>query len=231
METNALFAGQYADLKEYGPEAVAQLTAWVKEPPRDVQADTFRAACIRALRDLVPAAQATDSLRDTMRATLEKAQQTRNQNVYLTAVCALHQFGDKAPFEATKAEVEKNLQSDQEPVKLAALATLADLHYQLREYETAANYYKDLIALIEKSPSPPPNLPTTIYNAACSLSLANKLDEAFAMLDKALQTGVKQSALSKAMIDSDHDMNNLRADPRFTKLMEQYFGPKKDAGK
>jgi tetratricopeptide (TPR) repeat protein len=172
----------------------------------------------------VPAGKATDALRDGMKAALAKAQQTRSQAVGVGALCALHQFGETAPFDQYKAALEKQAASEKEEEKVAAQSSLAVLHYELREYEVAAGYYQAQIAAQEKAPKPPEDLPNTMYNAACCLSLAGKIDEGLAMLEKGLVAGAKARALAKPMIDSDHDMNNLRADPRFQKLMEQHFG-------
>ncbi|MGB3965631.1 MAG: hypothetical protein WBO45_02800, partial [Planctomycetota bacterium] len=232
METNAIFAGQYADLREFAPDAIDVLLGWVKDPPREAaQPDQFRSACVRALRDIVPPDGATDALRNGLKAGIGKAQQARNEDLMLTLICALHQFGEPAAFDQLKAEGEKMAASDKDEEKAGGLNTLANLHYQARQYTEAAAAYTALIAILEKQPQQAQGLPTMIYNAACSLSLAGKLDDAFAMLEKALVAGQKERGLSKAMIDSDHDMNNLRADARFGKLMEQYFGPKKEAPK
>lgn len=228
IETNALFAGQYSDLADLKPEVVELLLGWVKEPPRDVtRTDNFQAACVRALRDLVPAAEATEGMRKGLQAALAKSQHGGGQ-LFIAIACALHQFGVTEPFDQIKAQAQKGAAAEKDEEKGGALQMLADLHYQLRQYDVAAGYYQNYLALAEKMPKPPQNLATTIYNTACCLSLAQKLDEGFAMLEKALQTskatGAGPEGVTKGMIDSDHDMNNLRADPRFQKLMDQYFG-------
>jgi hypothetical protein len=98
------------------------------------------------------------------------------------------------------------------------------MHYQLRKYEDAANYYKTVVALVEKSGQQPKELSTMLYNAACSLSLAKRIDDAFVYLEKALQAGARTGGLSKVMVDADHDLDNLRGDERFAKLTAQFFG-------
>jgi len=232
LATNALFAGQYADCAAFKPEAIDVLLGWVKDPPREAtQPDTFRAGCVRALRDIVGDGEATDALRTGLQAGIAGAQRAQNEELFLTLVCALQQFGASEPFDKIKADVEKQVSSDKPEQRAAALSTLANLHYQARQYEQAAAAYTSLVELVEKQPQPPQGMPTIVYNAACSLSLAGKLDQGFAMLEKALQLGQKDRSLPKAMIDSDHDMNNLRADARFQALMERYYGPKKEAPK
>ena len=225
MATNALYAGQYDELKDFEPAVGELLRRWAKTAPKDAPSPAqFRTACLRALRDVVPAEQATDAIRSELRGLIGTAQKANDEPLFLAAACALHQYGDASVFDKLKAEVEKQAAGEDMEKKAAATNTLADLHYQLRKYEDAANYYKTLIDLMEKSGQQPQGITTMIYNTACSLSLAKKTDDAFQYLEKALQTGATGRALSKVMIDEDHDMDNLRTDPRFAKLMEQFFG-------
>lgn len=58
--------------------------------------------------------------------------------------------------------------------------------------------------------------PTSMYNVACAHALSGQVDEAFAWLDKALANGFD----SWSMLRSDSDLDNLRSDPRFRKLMD-----------
>jgi tetratricopeptide (TPR) repeat protein len=104
------------------------------------------------------------------------------------------------------------------------LNTLAELHYQLGQFAAAAGYYKSLLEASEQAGQATERLATLAYNLACSLALAGKSDDAFEYLDKALTMAAKGRLLSKAMIDEDHDMNNLRADPRFRDVVRKHFG-------
>src|SRR5262249_39121269 len=56
---------------------------------------------------------------------------------------------------------------------------------------------------------------TAVYNVACSLALAGEKEDALAALQKALDTGFDQEAL----LFSDTDLDNLRTDPGFKKLL------------
>ncbi|MEO6595149.1 MAG: hypothetical protein ABIP94_10395 [Planctomycetota bacterium] len=225
-QTNAIFAGQYDDLRDYQPTAAVTLLRWAQEAPKGAgEAGQFSGACLRALRDIMPADQATDDTRSALREVIAKAQKAGQQPTFLTAVCALHQYGDASVFDSLKARFEKQLTAEGADAKTAANKGLADLHYQLRDYDNAATYYKAVVDLIEQLTPPPEDLPTVVYNASCSLALAKKTDEAFEYLEKALKLGAR--TLTKAMIDADHDMNSLREDPRFAKLM-QVFSAKAD---
>lgn len=231
LETNAIFAGQYLELRDFAPEATELLLRWAKEAPREAaNPEAFRTACLRALRDTLTADQATDRVRADLKDIAVKAQSGRNQDLFLTAVCALQQFGDAAMFDAMLAAVQKQAETGGDEAKVQALNMLAELHYLARKYEAAANHYKAFVAELEKMPEAPQGLPTMIYNTACSLALAGKTDEAMQYLEKALAAGTKSGQpLTKTLLDSDHDIESLRQDPRFQKLYEAHFGKAKPA--
>ena len=225
-ETNAIYAGQYAELREFQPEAGALLLRWGKDAPRDGgPPEQFRTACVRALRDVLTTEQADDKVRAALKEIAGKAQSAGSQDAFITAICALAQFGDASLFDSVKEGVEKQAKSATEQQLLQATNMLADLHYQARKYEEAATHYKAFVALLEKAPQSQQGLSTIIYNACCSLALAGKLDEAMQHLEKALEVGVKsEQPLRKVLLDTDHDIASLRADPRFTALYEKYYG-------
>ncbi len=228
LETNAIFAGQYLELRDFHPEASDLLLKWAKEAPREVaNPDNFRTACLRALRDTLAADQATDRVRADLREIATKAQGGRNRDYFLTVVCALLQYGDSSLFDKMKEGVQKQAEAGDEEAKLQAANMLAELHYQARKYEEAANYYKAFVAGLEKMPEAPQGMATMVYNTACSLALAGKADEALQYLEKALAAGAKsEQPLTKVLLDSDHDIDSLRQDARFQALYEQYFGKK-----
>lgn len=57
---------------------------------------------------------------------------------------------------------------------------------------------------------------SSLYNVACALALAGHADQAFEWLDKAIAAGFD----SWDLIRSDADLDHLRQDPRFQKLLE-----------
>ena len=231
IDSNAIFAGQYAELRDFHPEVTDLLLRWAKEAPREVaNPETFRTACLRALRDTLSAEQANDRVRADLKEIVGKAQQGRNQDFFVTAVCALQQYGDSSLFDKMKEGVQKQAETGTDEQKAQATNMLAELHYQARKYEDAANYYKAFVAIMEKSPEPAQGMPTFVYNTACSLALADKKDEAMQYLEKALEISAKSDRpLTKVLIDTDHDIESLRQDPRFTALYEKHFGKGKPA--
>jgi len=226
VESNAIYAGQYAELKDFYPEAGDLLLRWAKEAPREVaNPEQFRTACLRALRDTLAADAATDRVRADLKEIAAKAQQGRNQDFFITAVCAMQQYGDGSIFEKMTAGLQKQAEAGSDEEKAQATNMLAELHYQARKYEEAANHYKAFVAMIEKSPQPAAGMPTFIYNTACSLALAGKTDEAMQYLEKALEISAKSDRpLTKVLLDTDHDIESLRKDPRFQPLYDKHFG-------
>lgn len=225
VATNAIYAGQFDELAEFQPEAAQFLWGWAKEAPKGSQPG-FSAACVRALRDLLPADAGTDEMRQNLTAIVQAAQRANDQDLFLAAVCALHQFGDTGPFDRLRDTAAKQAQSESAEQKLSAINTLADLHYQLRRYDVAATHFRTLIDELEKAGQTPAGLSTVCYNAACSLALAGEKDDAFAYLEKALEAGAKSRQLSQAMLDEDHDTLSLKSDPRYAALLEKYFKAK-----
>jgi tetratricopeptide (TPR) repeat protein len=230
MQTGAMYAGQYSELASFQPEASQALLRWAHDAPKDAPApEQFPSACVRALRDLVPAEQATDAMRETLRKIAAKAQSGSKNELFVSAVCALHQYGDPSIFDKIKEATSKRATSENAQEKLGATNMLADLHYQLRDYNEAATHFKSLVAQMEPA-GPSQGLATALYNTACVLSLAKNPDESFPYLERALQTD-KSKTFSRAMLDDDQDLKNLREDPRFAKIIEQFFSKPASAGK
>lgn len=230
MLSGAMYAGQYSELASFQPEANQVLLRWAHDTPKDApNPDQFSGACLRALRDIVPAEQATDALRETLRKIAAKAESGNKNDLFVGAVCALHQYGDPSLFDKIKEGMVKRAASEDAQEKLRATNLLAELHYQLRDYPEAANHFKSLIVLLDAA-GQTQGLPTMLYNTACTLSLSKNLDESFQYLERALQAD-KEKRLGRAMLDDDQDLKNLREDPRFAKILEQFFGKPASTGK
>jgi tetratricopeptide (TPR) repeat protein len=226
LETNAIFAGQYRELRDFHPEGSDLLLRWAKEAPREVtNPDAFRTACLRALRDTLAPEHATDRVRADLKDIAGKAQSGRSQDLFMNAICALREYGDAAAFDEIRGGLEKQLTEASPDSELQVTEALANLLYTARLHGEAARHYKTIVQRLEARPEPTPGFATTIYNTACNLALAGQIDEAFIYLEKALAAGKKAGQpLGKALVDTDHDIDALRKDPRFQPLYEQYFG-------
>jgi len=226
IDTNAIFAGQYRELRDFHPDGNDLLLRWAKEAPREVtNPDAFRTACVRALRDALAPEHATDLVRANLKEIAGMAQSGRNQDLFMNAICALREYGDAAAFDEIRGRLEQQLADAGPERQLPIIDTLANLFYAARLHAEAAAHYKTAVQRLEAQPELPSGFPTTVYNTACNLALAGQIDEAFAYLEKALAAGKKAGQpLGKALVDTDHDIDSLRKDPRFAPLYEQYFG-------
>ncbi|MFQ5504040.1 MAG: tetratricopeptide repeat protein, partial [Planctomycetota bacterium] len=130
------------------------------------------------------------------------------------ATFALAFYGDRTRVEKSLESLKKLAEQGSEAQKLGAWGGLATLHYQIRDYKKAVISYQKLIEL---GPSEE-QLPTHLYNLACSQSLSGDIDGAFGSLDRALgEAG--SSRLSDTLLRTDHDIQALRKDERFRKIL------------
>lgn len=76
--------------------------------------------------------------------------------------------------------------------------------------------YEEGLADFNRSLEIEPDHPTVLYDFACFLSVWGKTDDAITNLQKAINGNVKYREDAK----TDKDLDNIRHDPRFKKLME-----------
>lgn len=58
-----------------------------------------------------------------------------------------------------------------------------------------------------------------LYSSACLHALAGRTEDALSFFEQALKKGLRE----RKHITEDTDLDQLRNDPRFTKLMKEYF--------
>jgi C-terminal processing protease CtpA/Prc len=92
----------------------------------------------------------------------------------------------------------------------AALSAQAEAAYQRKEYEKSAQLY---LAAIERGAQDP----NVFYNAASSLALAGKKDEAFKLLEGAAAQGFSNIEHLK----KDSDLHSLHGDARWQSVVEK----------
>jgi tetratricopeptide (TPR) repeat protein len=224
-ESTAIFAGQYAALNELGPAAREMISTWIVKPPPGGNPAELRAQSIRAVRDLVEG-EAGDELAAKLRKVATDG--VTAGDVRREAVYALAQFGDRSLIDPQIEAAQKQVESGSDAAKATALAELANIHYQLRDYDQAVAAYAQHLALIEAGTiTDVRNLPTLYYNACCSLALAGKTDAAFAHLEKAIEAGKKSGPpLPRRLLEVDMDIASLRGDPRFADVLAKIDGKK-----
>lgn len=63
-----------------------------------------------------------------------------------------------------------------------------------------------------------PDDPTAHYNLACRFALLKQRDKAITTLRKAVELGYRDFAF----MQEDHDLDSIRKDPRFRRLVKEY---------
>jgi tetratricopeptide (TPR) repeat protein len=79
---------------------------------------------------------------------------------------------------------------------------------------------KDGLAVDEKLVTVCPTDPTAHYNLACRYALLKQRDKAITTLRKAVELGYRDFEF---MLE-DHDLDSIRKDPRFRKLVKEFKG-------
>lgn len=221
VSTSALFAGQYAGLGELEWETAPLLMSWLKTPPKNLSGnDPFRSACVNALRDTVTEAspEMLTALK-TMADDVLLPQRVRQSIVYATA-----QFGDRERVDKMLETAAQNAKAADPNTRLTGLNQLADIRYNLREYDQAATAYATFVEALTALAPHYQGLGTITYNTACSHALAGETDKAFDYLERALATGARlRQPLPKSLLETDMDIASLRDDERFAALMKKHF--------
>ena len=84
--------------------------------------------------------------------------------------------------------------------------------YMRERYDEAMEAYKKAVEINPMYPDP-------YYNLACLYALKNNANQAFRYLKMAFLNGY----IDDQTLDQDHDLDNIRADPRFKKIKEGAF--------
>jgi tetratricopeptide (TPR) repeat protein len=96
-----------------------------------------------------------------------------------------------------------------DPDYVEALQILGDAYTKTGEAEKGLQIDQRLARLC-------PDNPLVFYNLACSCSLTNRLDEAFAALKRAVKLGYADAR----WLSRDPDLKNLHNDSRFARIRE-----------
>jgi hypothetical protein len=101
---------------------------------------------------------------------------------------------------------------ENEEKKEVAYNGLGVTFYMRERYDEAMKAYKKAVEINPMYPDP-------YYNLACLYALKSNANQAFRFLNMAFLNGY----IDDQTLDQDHDLDNIRADPRFQKLKEGTF--------
>jgi tetratricopeptide (TPR) repeat protein len=97
--------------------------------------------------------------------------------------------------------------AQRDPDYVEALQVLGDAYTKTGQWEKGLEIDQRLARLS-------PNNPLVFYNLACSYSIMNRVDEAFAALKRAVKLGYDDAQ----WLNKDPDLKNLRSDRRFERI-------------
>jgi tetratricopeptide (TPR) repeat protein len=101
---------------------------------------------------------------------------------------------------------------------LAAVPDFADALRAQACNLTMKGRMQEGLAVDEKLVAVRPTDPTAHYNLACRYALLKQRDKAITSLRKAVELGYRDFAF----MQEDHDLDSIRKDPRFRKLLKEF---------
>ncbi len=103
---------------------------------------------------------------------------------------------------------------------LSAIPDFADVLRAQACNLTMKGRMQDGLVVDEKLVTVRPTDPTAHYNLACRYALLKQRDKAITTLRKAVELGYRDFDFMK----EDHDLDSIRKDPRFRKLIKEFQG-------
>lgn len=147
--------------------------------------------------------------------------------------------GDATPLEERRAACElevrqtKRLLGRRDPEDAAEyfqmynvrLGDLAVVLQHLQLWDLAAERYAEMIGIVKRLTGKEPAI--TGYNRACALACGGRIDEAIAQLGRSLDPEISSGTedLTREWVCEDGDLDAIRSDPRYAKIVLKRFGP------
>lgn len=221
------FAGQYAPLAALDPLASEQLFRFLIDTP-EWYPHTHRAQLVPALRDL----QSSRPGAERLAAVEAIAKNDALEPIGLRRALAglLWQWGEKECAQHWLDELRSACVEGDAEERVVAMLELAEFQYVLRDYASSAGTHRALQSMAKAAGVA--LKPVDHYAAACVLNLCGKTELAFAQLEISLQmSGAADTdsshRLSRELFEKDPEIATLRADPRFTELLDRNLPKKK----
>ncbi len=217
------FAGQYAPLRHLQPVAGELFERLLLDPP-DWYPSNQRLHVVPVLRDLLTAPPGPDLL-DRLEGIA--GDEAREESGLRRALAfALHQWG--RPALAQKAIDRWRAQSAEGDLedRVHALRSLADVHYQLRDYKAAAAVHVSMQGIARAGQVD--LWPSDHYWAACCFALMGDLERAWAAFDECVAMQASPHVdpslkLERSLFEKDPDIARLRGSERFEAALRKAF--------
>lgn len=211
------YRDQFTEISALGPEALPILVEmftgrdysfrYVPATQDGSREFTMRYLAGEALGDLGKSGN-VEKIRASLRAYLEESRDA--EGLAEVAACSLYKLGDPEHFERRLEQSRETLKEN--PTHLEALKDLAGLLTRAGKYDQAEELYQ---RAMKQSPR---NVRDAylLYNLACLYSLQGRLNKGVESLKKSVSSGFKDYE----WIRRDRDLDNLRNEPGYQKLMK-----------
>lgn len=228
VDRGMVYAGQFDPLATLQP-LVGELFLDLVLATPDWFPENLRSMVVPALRDLYPQGPDRASLRALQRIAEDDDFETQALRTVLTY--ALAQWGERDLIATQIARLRENAGTGENEDQLVFILQLGRLHYELREYSLAAEFWTGYLRKMEALAITP--VPFAYYNAACALCLSGKQEAAFGELERCAvllrSPHIDSSAkIERRLFDQDPELRTIRSTRRFQKLVASIFTGKKD---
>ena len=229
VESEMVYAGQYDRLRILMPYTGRFYMGLLLDTPEWFP-ENLRWQVVASLRDLYPDSPGEIALADMQ--TIAEDRDFETEAVRLALSYALAQWGRRELVDRQIEQLEQDRREGDAEDQLFVLKTLADVHYQIRDYKTSARLHKEFLSRAKESGFPIG--PADYYNAACNFCLTGDLESAFKALEACAELQKSDSVdsslkLERNLFDNDPEIRAVRGTRRFEEIVQKAFGKKEDA--
>ena len=198
VESEVVYAGQYDRLRILMPYTGRFYMGLLLDTP-DWFPDTQRWQVVASLRDLYPDSPGEIALGEMQ--TIAEDRDFESEAVRVALGYALAQWGRRELVNLQIERLEQDRREGDQEDQLFVLKTLADVHYQIRDYKTSARLHKEFLSRANESGFPIG--PVDYYNAACNYCLTGDLESAYKALEACAELQESVSVDSSLKLERD----------------------------
>lgn len=226
QKSGMVFAGQYDELKALMPHIGEFYLRLLLDTPEWFPI-TDRWKVVPAVRDLYPKGPDKDTIEQVQTMAQNEVEP---EHLRVRLAYALAQWGHRELIKERLRQLEKVATGDDADAAVLAMRDLAAIHYGIRDYTVAALAHRDFLRRAEAREFA--LVPEYYYNTACCYCLIGDRRTAIQFIEKALKlnnsANIDSSVrLKRSLFENDPESKLARQDPRYRKLLDAAFGPKK----
>ncbi|MCR9244420.1 MAG: hypothetical protein NXI31_05270 [bacterium] len=227
-----VFAGQYSPLAPMMPFVGDLYLDWLLDTP-DWYPSTHRVVLVPALRDLIPTAPEPTVVEAVVKIVENEA--IEPQNLRRALSCMLYQWGQKRFIQPELDRLMRASVEGDAGARVQTMLQIADLHYELRNYKSAAATHRTLQRVADGKVQ---LKPVDWYFAACNHALCGQIEHGMAALKRAVELQSSPDVdsshkVERVVWETDPDIKVLRQQPGFAALLERALkhSPEKPRGR